>query len=101
MTINTNGDWEGWSVSYADGWKIPGGRERCSGGPGSADYDVADNVVRVSIPRGCLEPQSKRQPPRTGQRENLPGNWWAMPAVKVSAISRMCCSIWLYSRTPA
>lgn len=64
IRISTNGDWEGWSVSYADGWKTLGRKQRCSGGVGSADYDFDLNRIRVSIPRGCLKPRTKPQPPR-------------------------------------
>jgi hypothetical protein len=64
LVISTNGDWEGWNVGFVSGWKRHHYRERCSGGPGSANYDYAHHVLRYSLPRACLMKKGAEQPKR-------------------------------------
>jgi hypothetical protein len=64
LVITSNGDWQGWSAGFVSGWHNQGYRERCSGGPGSVDYDAAHHVVRYHLPVTCLMHRGAVQPKR-------------------------------------
>ena len=64
VTISSNGDWEGGTVSGGGGWNVLKGTETCSSKPMGVDYDAAHQRIRYSVPRGCLKPANRAQPPR-------------------------------------
>jgi len=64
VTISSNGDWEGWTVSRGGGWDVSKGTEACSSKPMGVAYDYDHQRIRYSVPRGCLKPANRPQPPR-------------------------------------
>ncbi len=64
VLISSNGDGEGWGTSLGGGWDVGSGRSRCDGGLHSAHYDYRHGRVHYAVPRRCLMPRGKAQPPK-------------------------------------
>ncbi len=64
VLISTNGDWEGWSISRGGGWEPGRGVETCRSRPLAVDYDPGHHRVHYTVPRTCLKPHDKAQPPK-------------------------------------
>jgi hypothetical protein len=64
VLISSNGDGEGWGTSLGGGWDVSEGRSRCFGGLHSVDYDLEHGRVHYTVPRTCLMPRGKAQPPK-------------------------------------
>lgn len=64
VLISSNGDAEAWGTSLGGGWDATKGKARCGGAVGSVDYDYAHGRVHYMLPRRCLMPRGKAQPPK-------------------------------------
>jgi hypothetical protein len=64
VLVSTNGDAEAWSTSLGGGWDVGKGKARCGGAFNSVHYDYRHGLVRYQLPRTCLMPRGKAQPPK-------------------------------------